>query len=332
MNIPRKDVVNKSIIDDVAMIKIKQYIERKHPEFTSSQKAALLANAVHRIIDQHLPDFEEKTKKTVRGELLTQLGSKERFTLMTTHIFETCKKLNLEESDKNQLTLWTNQHQPANMEEGSAVSQHEESSQERLWGLRFSWRLACVGSLILALVLIISPQGEGGIFHQKQIGTEEAIPAEPTIQLPASVLPSEYTYRDLQTDKLKAWLQAKQSLLAEEPYFTAILTAAEESNIHPLLLFAITGQEQAYVPKDRKQAKQIANNPFNIYNSWKTYNTNITDSARIASKTILTISRNRPVEAHPIAWLNTKYAEDPNWWIGVTSIFEKMRKEIEGNP
>jgi putative ABC transport system permease protein len=59
------------------------------------------------------------------------------------------------------------------------------------------------------------------------------------------------------------------------------------------------------------------------------YNTDIADSARIASKTILSISQDRPADVHPIAWLNTKYAEDPNWGVGVTAIFEKMKRENE---
>jgi putative ABC transport system permease protein len=87
-----------------------------------------------------------------------------------------------------------------------------------------------------------------------------------------------------------------ESLLADEPYFSEIIQAAQDSDIHPFLLFAITGQEQGYVPKDTKKAKQIANNPFNIYNSWDSYNTDIADSARIASKTILSISQDRPAD------------------------------------
>ncbi|MNC58491.1 hypothetical protein D3C75_1082200 [compost metagenome] len=82
------------------------------------------------------------------------------------------------------------------------------------------------------------------------------------------------------------------------------------------------------MPKEKKNAKQIANNPFNVHHSWQTYNTGIADSAHIASKTILSISRTRPEGAHPIQWLNTRYAEDPQWWVGVNSIFEKLRREI----
>jgi hypothetical protein len=54
------------------------------------------------------------------------------------------------------------------------------------------------------------------------------------------------------------------------------------------------------VPKENKQAKKIANNPFNVHHSWQAYNTGIADSAHIASKTILSISRTRPEDTHPI--------------------------------
>jgi putative ABC transport system permease protein len=42
---------------------------------------------------------------------------------------------------------------------------------------------------------------------------------------------------------LKNWLQARNSLFAEDLYFSAILEAAERNNLNPLLIFAITGQE-----------------------------------------------------------------------------------------
>ena len=85
---------------------------------------------------------------------------------------------------------------------------------------------------------------------------------------------------------------------------------AKEKDIHPLFLFAITGQEQAFVPRTHKLAKQIANNPFNVYYSWKEYNTTIEQSARIAANTINRLSEDRPYNIDAITWINREYAED----------------------
>ncbi|WP_313999744.1 hypothetical protein [uncultured Paenibacillus sp.] len=146
-----------------------------------------------------------------------------------------------------------------------------------------------------------------------------------------SEVPEELRYTYVDETKVKAFLAARKSLLRREPYYGAIVAAARAYDIHPLLLFAITGQEQSFVPEDGESAKEIANNPFNVYHSWQKYNTNIEDSAAIAARTIITLSRDRPEGKEPIAWINRKYAEDPNWNKGVTRMFESL-KQAEAKP
>ncbi|WP_308634302.1 hypothetical protein [Paenibacillus silvisoli] len=141
-------------------------------------------------------------------------------------------------------------------------------------------------------------------------------------------LPDELRYVDVSRQRLIAYLTGKSSLLAEEPYLSTILNAAKDNDIHPLLLFAITGQEQAFVPKTGKNAKRIANNPFNVFHSWQDFNTSISESARIVSNTILHRSQGRPADMDPIAWINKKYAEDVNWHKGVRTILEAMKRQI----
>ena len=63
-------------------------------------------------------------------------------------------------------------------------------------------------------------------------------------------------------ERLVRYLRTKSSLLAEEPYLSAIIKAAKEHDIHPLLLFAITGQEQAFVPKTAKNAAKNRQQPL----------------------------------------------------------------------
>lgn len=340
-----------TILDDAAILCLKRYIERKHPEFSSAQRAAVLANAVHRIVDRQLPDFEERTKIRLRQELLRQMGMQQRFTLLTGHILEACRELELEEDGMRQLAAWMERYrlqaswtagfpQQEEWEQGQArglQGQEQERGQEGQeqggvrWPGLLRWASAAAGVLLLLAAGAPLPRQTDFAALSLQVSSGDGGAAVPDVRDhagPETVLPNGYRYREVKRDKLQAWLQARKSLLADEPYLSAILAAAEEHDIHPLLLFAITGQEQAYVPKGGKKSKRIANNPFNVYTSWESYNTNIADSARIASRTILTISRDRPEEAHPVQWLNTRYAEDPNWWVGVSSIFEKLKKEI----
>lgn len=139
--------------------------------------------------------------------------------------------------------------------------------------------------------------------------------------LEKSGIPSYLTYHTVDLIGLRNYLTGRNSILAETPYFEGILKVSEEYDIHPLLMFAITGQEQGYVNKDNPNHLKIANNPFNVYNSWRKYNTDIKDSTAIAAGTVVTILRKRPAGENPFKWVNTRYAEDKNWSRGVEMIF-----------
>lgn len=141
-------------------------------------------------------------------------------------------------------------------------------------------------------------------------------------------LPKELQYIEVDKELLRKWLLDRDSMLGEEPYLTSILDIAKEYNINPLFMIAITGQEQGFVPKKHKNALKIANNPFNVYESWSQYNTDIEDSTKIAAQTIINLSKDRPEDAHAIQWINNKYAEDKNWWVGVNRIFNRLKEEI----
>lgn len=138
-------------------------------------------------------------------------------------------------------------------------------------------------------------------------------------------LPLMYRYKEIDQVALAQWLSTTRSaLIAESPYFEAIIETAKEYDIHPLLLFAITGQEQAFVPKGSEFALEIINNPFNVFGSWKDYNTSTRESAVIAARTLLSLSVDCPPTEDVIAWINKTYAEDPNWHKGVTQIFNQL--------
>ena len=148
-------------------------------------------------------------------------------------------------------------------------------------------------------------------------------PVQP-VAVPSDGLPAELRYHEIDQARMVKYLQSKSSILAEQPYFDAIVSAAQAFNIHPAVLFAITGQEQGFVPKTNKQYKRIANNPFNVFHSWQDFNTNIGQSSEIAARTVYNLSKHRPEDMDPFKWINRKYAEDPKWSDGVRAIFDKI--------
>lgn len=139
-------------------------------------------------------------------------------------------------------------------------------------------------------------------------------------------IPEFLKYHAVDRAALQAYLRSRNSILADAPYFEGILKVSEEYDLHPLLMFAITGQEQGYVNKENPNHLKIANNPFNVYTSWRKYNTNIEDSTAIAAGTVITILRKRPADKNPFRWINTRYAEDENWARGVEMIFNFLRQ------
>ncbi|HBJ2615062.1 TPA: glucosaminidase domain-containing protein, partial [Clostridium botulinum] len=142
-------------------------------------------------------------------------------------------------------------------------------------------------------------------------------------------LPQYVKYKTLNNEKLKKYLYTKNSLLADEPYFSSIILSAEQFDINPLILFAITGQEQGFVPKNNKSAKKIANNPFNVFHSWEEYNSDIKDSSRIAARTVFNLLKTMPKGQDPFKWVNNTYAEDTNWHKGVKSLYNELEKAIK---
>lgn len=155
----------------------------------------------------------------------------------------------------------------------------------------------------------------------------------PALQAPSPDvgMPESLRYREVDEAAVKAYLISRDSMLADEPYYSAILDSGRRHDVNPLLLFAITGQEQGFVPKSAKQAKRIANNPFNVYHSWEKFNTEIGQSADIAARTVSRQADKRPEGFDPFEWLNETYAEDPNWAKGVRILFNQL-SSLQGAP
>lgn len=137
-------------------------------------------------------------------------------------------------------------------------------------------------------------------------------------------LPDWFKYKVIDESLLKNYLANKSSLLKDEPYFSSIMEVSREFNINPILLFAITGQEQSFVPQDHVSAAKIANNPYNVFCSWQSYNTDIVDASEIACRTIINLSKDRPDSVDPLVWVNRKYSADQNWHYGVRSLYNEI--------
>jgi hypothetical protein len=119
-------------------------------------------------------------------------------------------------------------------------------------------------------------------------------------------------------------LNTRNGLIGTSEQFNQIIHEAYLNDIDPLLLFAIIGQEQAFVQDNSNYSAKILNNPYNVYHSWMEYNTTLRDSTQIAINTIKNRLNKAPFSASAFKWLNMTYAEDTNWHTGVRLIYTHL--------
>lgn len=131
-----------------------------------------------------------------------------------------------------------------------------------------------------------------------------------------------FKYSTFDYFKVKAYISgARNGLIGKSEHFNEVVYLSFINDIDPLLLLAIIGQEQAFIPADNLQSNEIINNPYNVYHSWTEYNTTLRESTQIAINTIKNRLSSAPKNISPFLWLNQTYAEDPNWNNGVRLIY-----------
>lgn len=336
---------------------LRRYISTKYPNLSSHEASILLVNTLHKIIDNNLLQFDSEYRNRIKQSIVNKSIHKNPFMITADEVvYAFVDNYEDEERYIDGLVAWLNERQSIEVArnqlldiideikkidteylakdiqlEPEEIILHNEVIEESA-NMQIPKRaankylgIAICGFLIglFSLTMLI----KNNKAEEADIGVaDEVIEVEETRDI--NELPREFKYKNIEVGKLREWLNRRDSRLADEPYLTAIINAAEEFDINPMLLIAITGQEQGFVPRTHQYADKMANNPFNVYGSWIDYNTDISDSARIAAITIVNLSKNRPDDVDPIQWINRKYAEDENWYKGVSKIFHMLNEEM----
>lgn len=340
-------VLNKS---DIA--NIKNYIHKKYPENHEEENEVILLDAIDKVIYNKLEGLPEDLKGSIKDNVIKNTFEKDKISITLCDVFEACireekiiKDFTKELRDlvySNGKVQITNEDISTHLETlefkeiDSNVIVEEELNIESEVSIKapVAYRKNFKKTLCIALMAIfIIPLyyvGRGVYINKHKQDEAENYVVESdkkentSTKHPNLHLPEYMRYKEIDKEKLKEFLNKRESLLAEEPYFSTIVSVAEEFNLNPIVLFSITGQEQSFVPKSHKDANKIANNPFNVFHSWMEYNTDINDAARIASRTVINLSQNRPEDKEPFLWIGRKYAEDKNWGKGARAVFEEL--------
>ena len=349
-----------TILSSEEISTFRRYIDRKHAQVPAWRRAHILADALERVVDDRLPALPDEPRRRLRRKLLDR--GAELSGLGADDVLQECLALDLRREellrpvvawsrvrltplapdDPTLETILLRWHR-----EAPAAACIERLRQEAA-GSAFagapplgdarkrngaaaaaSCLLLFAGALGLSSAFGSDPPPAAGSLPPSPIA--EAAPA-PAAEVADARNADELAYAKVDEERLKAYLRGRDSLLAEEPYFGAIVAAAASHDVHPLLLFAITGQEQSFVPSTHERAEAIASNPFNVYGSWEHYRTDIADAAGLAARLVAKRLEDRPDDVDPIRWINASYAEDPNWWKGVSWFFVDMKKQIERDP
>lgn len=350
----------KKVIDKRDILILKKHIEKKYRHNSNLEKADILAKAVHDVIDRCIEGLDKECSEKLKEELLRDnlLGNSQKISFAD--IFKNYIELK-EDSEEflERLTYWTNLHikNKISKEElqvfyvkglQSQLAIEGENSPEVQYAI-YQSNIALANrsvdvnnnfiniklALLTMCFLMLSALAMLNIYNTDNTKTNikpetkkvETYKETKSDLWKQSNLPEDFKYKEINKEVLKKFLVSKESVLAEELYFSKIIEVAKRYNLNPIVLFAISGQEQNFVPRGDKDSKIIANNPFNVYRSWKEYNTNIEDSTKIACVTIINLCKDRPNDIEAFFWINKKYSEDKNWYKGVRQIYNKLMEE-----
>lgn len=348
----QKEIISAKNVSD-----LRRYISTKYPNLSSHESSILLVNTIHKIIDNNLLQFDSECRDKIRQSIISKSVHKSTFNITADEVLYAFVDNYIEEENYiDNMVSWVNENQAIEITRNQLLGVIDEIKKldteylakaiqlepeeimlyneviEEPANMQMPKRtvnkylgMAICGFLLALFTLTVFIKSNKP--EEVDIATaDEIIEIEEVRDI--NELPREFKYKDIEVGKLREWLNNRDSRLADEPYLTAIISVAYEFDINPILLIAITGQEQGFVPRTHPYADKMANNPFNVYGSWIDYNTEISDSARIAAITIVNLSKNRPDDVDPIQWINRKYAEDENWHKGVSRIFHMLSEEL----
>ncbi len=156
--------------------------------------------------------------------------------------------------------------------------------------------------------------------------------------------PRELQYQPVNASVIIAYLRQFDSALANQTDVNTIINAAQAHGINPLLLIAITGQEQTFddeLMDNPTDVYLIEQNPFNVDGSWRYTNCNLAQSADICANFLAErLSQAPPAGENAVEWINDPnnkngglYASEPDgsptpgWWEGVNCFFQELNSE-----
>jgi len=103
---------NQEIIYTKSVELLKNYIKNKYPEETEVFRAQVFADAIHKIVDDHIKEFRRADQKKIKASVLAAASQKATFEVNAYDIMKTCVSLDIDEDTfVDDLTSWINRQQ-----------------------------------------------------------------------------------------------------------------------------------------------------------------------------------------------------------------------------
>ncbi|MFB5189434.1 PcsB-like coiled-coil domain-containing protein [Alicyclobacillus fastidiosus] len=153
----------------------------------------------------------------------------------------------------------------------------------------------------------------------------------------SSVVVPALRYQPISPQKLYAFVKMKGSAFTQSDIDT-ICTVAQEYNVNPALMVAITGQELDFVQNGTPFESWKLENPFDVFGSWALYHTTLAQSAAYAAQIVeVKLSVAPPSNEDAIIWINDPnnsagsgvYATDSKWAYGVRTFFNEIESYVQ---
>lgn len=344
----------KKIMSQKDIDNFKSYIDKKYATLGDEKKHAILKNSITYVVNRDLAELKIDNLEGFIKSLVEKSLFEDKEDLFADKIFH---KVVLEgkpsENLFQSLTGWVSDkieiplhkdilekyYHDHNYSNDSIILQESPvlPSPTLPQGKASNWILWCIIAIMTLLGVFTIKDNLFLVDSPVQLLQDLPQEESPKSGVPAYVLqkyrmpnrnfPHYLYYRDINEDKLKEFLSSRNSLLRSEPYFSQVLDTAKAFDLNPLLLFAIAGHEQAFVPENHPNSEMMVNNPFNVFGSWQRYNTSLKETSEIAARTVFNSLADLPPFIDPFFWMNRRYAEDPNWWRGIRAIFWRLEKE-----
>lgn len=351
---------NKILINDLIVKKMKYEVNMLFFDQPSKEKAKLLASKINNQIDTALVGLNEEDKESVRKNIIRHsflvVQNPASDHVNYGHVFTTLTNFDDYPSDtKKRLSRWLDLN-TALAYDDNMLSQYitlykiktdtpdqkvaaieyqpkEKPTQKKKYRLTARILWVPVTIIIISLFSFIlkneadklKARMEVPPLYESSLNPEVLSFIDSYYEEVTGTVNSPYAYSALDFNSIYHYLKMKNSKLIGANYLSIINSLSASYDVNPLLLIAIIGQEQNFVPSDHEYSDIIINNPYNIFGSWVNYNTDFEDATTICLNTIETALNTLPEDEDLITWLNETYAEDKNWSIGVKTIFTKLQ-------